>query len=169
MSINQENLIKIEDTINRCRAVVAEKYGDKIAGDFPQIEWTLRGKTAGRAWGGLNRIALHKKFLEHYGDEYINRTVVHEYAHLVQRRLDPYSQAHGSLWKSIMRLLGADTSRCHSYDTGLVVKQTKYVCDHGQVMNLGPVQNKRAVNYFKKHGTYGYYNRNCKCQTYKPA
>lgn len=61
-------------------------------------------------------IRLHKLGLEKYGDEFINGTLVHEFAHILQYCNCSNSQPHGLEFKLFMKLLGGDPSRCHNYN-----------------------------------------------------
>ena len=74
------------------------------------------------------------------GDEFIEDTVPHEFAHLVtyalygtdrdykgHRRVKP----HGSQWQRVMRLLGYKPTRCHNFDVKparKVASKYRYSC-----------------------------------------
>lgn len=50
-------------------------------------------------------------------DYIVNQTVVHEAAHLIVYALyNGKAKAHGREWKSVMRRLGVNPSRCHNLD-----------------------------------------------------
>ena len=56
-----------------------------------------------------------------------------ETAHYIQRKLYPFSKAHGTEWKYVMRILGVPATRCHDYDTENVkvrhVQKFSVVCN----------------------------------------
>jgi len=68
-------------------------------------------------------IRLHRRALEEYGDDFINRTLVHEFAHILQYCNCSNSQPHGREFKMFMRLLGGSTKRCHSYNLRALVPE----------------------------------------------
>lgn len=84
--------------------------------DFPKIEWTVIGTTAGRAWLNQWRIQLNEQLCKENVEDFINSTVPHEVAHLVAYKVFG-DDGHGKGWKSVMRALGLDPERCHDYDT----------------------------------------------------
>ena len=78
-------------------------------------------------------IHLHRKALEHYKEDYIERTVIHEFAHILQ-----YCQYgfvdHKRTFKNIMRKFNAPTDRCHSFDLRTITgkqksKKQKFKCE----------------------------------------
>ena len=98
----------------------------KAAGHFgrdmprPDIRFDLRGKTAGQARtrdGRTFEIRYNIALLARHGDELLARTVPHEAAHVVAFCLyGTRVRPHGREWQAIMRLFGAEPSRCHDYD-----------------------------------------------------
>ena len=113
-------------------------------------------------------------------DDYIWRTVAHEYAHLVDHVVHPenfqtrvvYTRSgrprrskrdvHGPTWQNIMRLFDAPVSRCHTYDvTNAQVRKKPvhiYICKCGDKMELGPTRHKRHQAMVIEHGR-GYWKR----------
>ena len=98
-------------------------------------------------------VRLNPIFLAKYKEEYINSTVVHEVAHLgctqVYTRDKGYKvDHHGREWKQMMVKLGANPSRCHTYEAeeGQGRQKTKYgyVCSHCNApIVVGPVVHKK--------------------------
>ena len=82
-----------------------------------RIVWNTRlTSTAGRATFTANLIELSAVILPHAGVEAIQRTAIHELAHIKQRELETRrSQPHGIEWQRIMRKFGRDPSLCHEY------------------------------------------------------
>ncbi len=100
-----EGLIKAERVYNR-------KF------EFPAIDFNLTGTTAGKAYCGLNKITLNWILLKENGEKFVNRTPVHELAHLVSVLVyGVEGKGHGERWKNVARALGTSPERCHSYDT----------------------------------------------------
>jgi SprT protein len=128
----------------------------------PSVKYALRGTTAGTAHPGKWELNFHPVLAAENWEDYINNTVPHEVAHLIDYdvyRRDAELAArqsmfrgrrqkrsiHGPTWKSIMRILGCDPSRCHSYDTsGVARRKTRhnYHCTCGHVWELGPKYHK---------------------------
>jgi len=104
--------------------------------DLCKIEYKDMGSTAGKAHYYENRITLSPTLLQENGEEFINRTVGHEIAHIITFKL--YGQIitpHGKHWKSVMVKLGMNPTRCHTYNVDSVkrnrrnVKRIHYVCN----------------------------------------
>ena len=168
MKVDIKTQDEINATVERCIEIVKAKWGSKVAGKMPRIEYTLKGKVAGYAYTHRNKIDLHPEFLSKYKDDYISQTVVHEYAHLAAYRLNPRGAIHGDTFMSMMRLLGAREEIYHFYSQEGINHHWK--CDHGVSMMLGVIQHKRALKHMKSHnGKSGYNRRECRCDTYRPV
>jgi SprT protein len=87
--------------------------------------------TAGRAIIGADflRIEFNPTLYAQEGQVFIDRTVVHEFAHIVACVLMK-STGHDAHWRSVMQTLGAiDSKRCHSYAVqSTKAKTTTYTC-----------------------------------------
>ncbi|MFZ4599981.1 MAG: SprT-like domain-containing protein [Terrimicrobiaceae bacterium] len=94
-----------------------EEYNTEF--DFPHIEWTVIGTTAGRAWLNQWRIQLNEQLCKENVEDFISQTIPHEVAHLVAYKVYG-DDGHGNGWKSVMRALDLDPTRCHDYDTARV-------------------------------------------------
>ena len=94
-----------------------EEYNAEF--DFPKIEWTVIGTTAGRAWLNQWRIQLNEQLCKENVEDFISETIPHEVAHLVAYKVFG-DDGHGDGWRSVMRALGLDPTRCHDYDTARV-------------------------------------------------
>lgn len=148
---------EVEQKLAECIAIAERKFGRKFP--MPSVTYQLRGTTAGTAQVSANHINLNAVLLLENGADFINRTVPHEFAHIVDYVLHPenfqrsapvsrWSSArgkrsvHGPTWKAIMVAFGAEPSRCHSFDVASVRKKTtKYVwvCPTcGAEAELGP-------------------------------
>lgn len=99
---------------------------------MPTVSFDLKGKTAGKAFLERNHVQLNAVLLTENAEEFIEQTVGHEVAHLATHaRHGRKAQAHGSEWKQMMRLIGLEPLRCHSFDTSnsALSKATfRYLC-----------------------------------------
>lgn len=90
---------------------------------LPKISIDLRGRVAGyaiRSYSG-NEVKFNAELYVQNKEDFINRTVPHELAHLIANALYPYQiKSHGREWKQVMNRLGLEAKRCHSYDTSTV-------------------------------------------------
>ncbi len=134
----------------------------------PQIEYNLRGRTAGQAWPRLNKIRINPVLLLENLDTYIDdRTLGHEIAHLAARKIDPCGRSHGRTWQGVMRAFKLDPERCHSYD--VTNSQTRkrelfvWECGHGVKMHLGPTQHKKMTDKSR----YSLRSHNCDAKQYE--
>lgn len=102
--------------------------------ELPSVDWNLRGTCAGSATWKQNLIRLNPILLCENKTQFINETVPHEVAHLLNRALNgPLVSPHGPEWCGIMVALGLAPQRCHTYDiTNARVRQERrysYKCN----------------------------------------
>ncbi len=144
------------DTIDKANAI----YNKNMR--YPTVIWNLRGTTAGKACTTKWIVYLHPNMLQMEGDKYLDRTPIHEVAHLVDKRVNGTQRtmsrtgkmrfvSHGATWKSVMRNLGLDPKRCHNYQSAKVLKQRRrkgdkfeYKCSC-RTMVIGATQHRRAM------------------------
>lgn len=145
---------RVEQKLVDCIEIAEKAFNQKFL--FPQVLYTKRGTTAGTANTNDWNVNFNSVLLMENIEAFIARTVPHEMAHLIDSQVNPHNfvgigkrSIHGPTWKSIMKLLGAPVSRCHSYDvsTAKIKKRTQakhvWVCqDCGTEMKLG----------YKRHG-----------------
>lgn len=124
---------RVDAEINRCAQLIKQKYGVDVRLDH--ILYTVRGTKGGVANYVKHTINLNAGFLQHDPDTFIARTVPHEFAHLACAAIYPETlhvargekrEVHGPRWVEIMHVLGADPSRCHSYDVSVVAPRNAY-------------------------------------------
>lgn len=156
---------KVTDKLKACIAIANKRYGIDVK--FPNVVYQKRGTTAGTANYRTWTIDLNPVLLVENLDDFIEDTVPHELAHLVTNMVYPHAHKrvygqkrspHGSEWQSVMRVLGANPSRCHSYDTSNARTRTKASYDYkcnccGQVIKLGP---KRHAQEQRQPGWYNH-------------
>lgn len=147
---------RIEAKICECIDIAENAFGRKFP--MPQIDYTVRGTVAGYAYDHQYRVNFNPILLNENVDDFIARTVPHEFAHLVDGIVFPETRdrrgkrsVHGPTWKRIMMMFGADPSRCHSYDTSNANMKKKnkfeYRCAGcGGTVVLGPVRHKKQQN-----------------------
>lgn len=161
MSITKLNSLKeqVNKRLEDLQNLVAKKYGKTV----PNMEVTYdltSIRTAGMAvtqpYLNKFKIRLHPAALLTYGKDYIEDTVVHEFAHLVQKQHYPTSQPHGIEWKRVMVSLGKDPKRCHNMDlTSAITTYNSSV--KGSTSTVTPIK-KRNVKTFSYH---------CKCRNHE--
>ena len=90
--------------------------------DFPEIDYSLTGATAGQANVTRGKMWLNMPLLND-NPSHMNDTIIHELCHLFayKRWLALGSTCkytgHGPLWQDTMLQLGQNPERCHSLDT----------------------------------------------------
>jgi len=85
----------------------------------PEVRFDLRGKAAGQvrmAPGRVWQVRYNALLLAREPDGFLAQTIPHECAHLIAfalhgRRIHP----HGEEWRAVMRHIGAEPRRCHSF------------------------------------------------------
>lgn len=121
--INATAKLKVSEKIRECINIFHKKTGFILC--EPIVLYDLKGTTAGQAKYKRNQheaiIRLNPViFADHY-ETFLNRTVPHEVAHLLNHYYHISKgkfniRPHGREWRNIMLLLGVDNvSRCHSY------------------------------------------------------
>ena len=106
---------RVTNIVEDCCAKASQHYGRPVT--YPLIQYKKRGKTAGTANYNTWVLDFNPILLTENVEDFLKRTVIHEIAHLITHTIYPYASAHGQEWKNIMVFLGAEPSRCHSYDT----------------------------------------------------
>ena len=125
-----------ESCINRIKYAhhhACEKWPEHLHElKMPLIEFSNTMRTcAGKAYIKRNLIKLSAKILRLNGLAFVNRTPVHELAHIVADIRYQMECHHDKRWRHVMGVLGVpkeEIKRCHSFGTG---KNTyfKYHCE----------------------------------------
>jgi len=172
MQVSSEVKQQVTTTLQSCIDVANKHYGVDI--QFPTVVYKKRGSTAGTANYGTNTIDLNPVLLMNNIDAFMKRTVPHEMAHLITDEIDPKShqsflgrkrQPHGKTWKSVMRVLGADPSRCHDYDVSSVERKRssyEYKCEEcGENLTMGVKRHNKQQRALRS-GLNAYSHSGCK-------
>lgn len=135
MKISQELQNRVLAKVDECLVIsfgedeyLLAKYRKEVKVEFSN----KLGETAGYATYRTKLIELNSVlFLENI-EEFLNRTIPHEVAHLVVNELYPRAkQHHGPEFRLVMSTYGADSKTRHSYNTDSVRKAKKlfvYTC-----------------------------------------
>lgn len=166
---------QVEDKLRACIALAERRYNTTFR--FPNIRYDLRGTTAGRATYGTWTVNFNPILLAENFDSMLEDTVPHEMAHLITDQVYPEAHKrgaptmtrngvfrrgkrspHGTEWQSVMRVLGCEPSRTHSYDTSNARtrerKSYAYKCNCcGAELQLGP---KRHAKEQRSPGSYSH-------------
>jgi len=160
-NISYENQKRALDKVAELKAKTKEIYPDLELPHVP-VSFNLRGQTAGmvRYRGGkIKDLRLNLDILNNpkHTDDFIAQTVPHEWAHVIQRvkhgHRDAYGRRikpHGYEWKRIMRELGVEVKRCHSYEVTKArkVRTVAYQCDKcGKTHDFTLVRHNKVVKY----------------------
>jgi len=93
----------------------------------PKIDFSLRGRTAGRAFHFQNLIKLNAKILVENGDKFIADTPGHEAAHIIARYVfGNCIRPHGNEWAKVMAVINQPATRCHNFE---VKTKNVYICN----------------------------------------
>ncbi len=101
----------------------------------PEVNFKLRGKSAGTAHLQLNKLRFNPVLLEENLDEFVQQVVPHEICHLLAYQLYGRVKPHGKEWQALMvKLYGLTPSTTHSLNTDSVAGRTfDYRCRCGVV------------------------------------
>lgn len=135
---------RVERKVLACLAIAREKYpGHEF--EVPEIRYDVKNTDGGLAYGVQWLIRLNLILCFENEAHFIDTTVPHEVAHLVQRRvygavrrnpdgsvmLDPVTKrpkkvrSHGPEWAEVMGHFGLPATRCHSYSVASIARRPK--------------------------------------------
>lgn len=119
--------------VEHCYQLAENQLGQKFP--RPEINFTLRGKSAGTAHLQLNKLRFNPLLLQDNQQAFINDVVPHEICHLLSFQLYGRVKPHGVQWQHLMRQLYDRQPRTtHSFNTQSVEGKTfKYECGCGSV------------------------------------
>lgn len=162
--ISKELHSRVIEKLEEVITIAEEHFEQKFA--FPTIVYKKRGRTAGTANTRGWTLDFNRALFEQNVEDFLARTVAHEMAHLIDSQINPEGHEHrvvrgrngyrrtkrdihGRHWKNVMRVIGADSSRCHSYDVSTVSRKSErfvWICSvHGTEMSLGPKQHRNQM------------------------
>jgi SprT protein len=147
---------KINKVVDECLEICQAKVAKELR--RPRIDYDLRGNTSGHADSSHISINLDYLLDERYQEDFLNETLPHEVAHVVQCQVWPTSKSHGNEWKLIMRWLGKAPDRCHEYEPKPARKTKKYLyrCPCGDLFPAGAnVHNKLQNGQVRTHSKCG--------------
>lgn len=137
--------LQVRKAVAQCYAVAQRVHARQFS--LPDVAFDLRGTTAGRAYLQRKVLRFNAVLLQENFDSFIDNVVPHEVAHLLAWELHgPRIAAHGRQWKAVMRSIGADPSRTHSYDVrnSAVGGIHMWAC-HCRTLQLGARQHVKAL------------------------
>jgi SprT protein len=115
-----------KEVIEACRICIDlanAKYRLNIS--YHSVTFNLTTTSAGRS--RANEIQFNRVLLEHNKEKFIDETVPHEVAHVVEFYLTG-KMGHRKQWKEIMRVFGVPhCNRYHNYDTSVLCKPIRSV------------------------------------------
>lgn len=127
----------VENRVLELMGKFESKFGNscKYNCDVPSdILFSKRGTTAGVSsfdyTAGYGHLNFNPIIMKDNWEEF-DQTVIHEVAHYCVSLLKGYISSgrrrviHGSDWKSMMRFLGGETRRCHSYNVRQSTRRTQ--------------------------------------------
>lgn len=154
--------------IQFCLDKFQEEYGLSI--DFPEVTYNPdlgQPRWAGCAHYDAHKIWFNPWFLNSYKETFIKRTVIHEVAHILVRKLQEAGRLswrinpHGLIFKKLMVLLGADkknTSEKHSYDVRVLPH-----FQHHHMIKCVECDKKFLLNPSQKKKFFDGFIYNCSC------
>lgn len=172
MQVTAEMKEKVNAKLRECIAIANKRYNINLK--FPTVVYQKRGTTAGTATYSTWTIDINPILLVENFDDMLNNTVPHELAHLITDTVYPEAHErgpmqltrrgwkrgkrspHGTEWQSVMRVLGCNPSRTHSYDVTNARTREKVSYDYkcnccGTILKMGP---KRHATEQRMPGHY---------------
>lgn len=130
--IEQHLKDRVSAKLKWCQDEILKTFGRYVK--INTVDYDLNGLNGGEADYINKRIRLHPVFLRNHTEEYIEQTVVHEFAHLANDVLFPQDlsectgnrKAHGKNWKNLMIALGAKPLIHHRYSVEHINAKRKY-------------------------------------------
>lgn len=150
-SLYSETEKAIIEKCNQCYDIAKQKLGVEFV--RPEINFKLRGRSAGTAHLQLNLIRFNSLLLHENAEEFLHQVVPHEICHLLCYQLYGKVKPHGKEWQSLMMtLFNVMPSTTHHFDL-TVIKQKlfDYQCQCGikklSIRRHNKVQ-RQQMNYF---------------------
>lgn len=145
--ITFEQAAKVDAVVRECFDKANTFFNASMA--YPTVEWTThKSTTAGKAYSSRNLITLNAAMFLENEEDYYKNTIPHECAHIIANKHWNTRCNHNHRWKYVMHMLGADSSRCHEYDTTnhkRDVRKYEYTCAcPGKVFNISTIRHRRA-------------------------
>jgi len=133
--------VTFADPLQQCIATQVEhcyQVAEATLGQLfprPEINFKLRGKSAGTAHLQLNKLRFNPLLLQDNQQAFIDDVVPHEICHLLSFQLYGRVKPHGVQWQHLMRQLYHRQPRTtHSFNTQSVEGKTfEYWCGCGSV------------------------------------
>lgn len=125
-------IVTVRNRVEECFVKADIFYGEKVP--RCQIKFDLTGKSAGTANFAKKELRFNRKLLIDNEQDFMQDTIPHEVAHIVQRWKYGYAVAsHGNEWKKIMvEVFRIPPKRCHKLDVSKVLRKTReyrYTCN----------------------------------------
>lgn len=163
--VSEQLMQSVHNKIVECQDKILALYGRYVR--INNVVFNLDGTTAGLADYTRDIIYLNPTFLKNHTNEYINQTVVHEFAHIANNVLCPQDlslakgkrKSHGKNWKKLMEVLGAQPRVHHNYSIEHIhAKKTyrNYMCTCcGADIKMSQIRHRRVMQGVK------YYHAKC--------
>lgn len=137
---------------------IAKQHGIYL--DRIPVDFDIRGRVAGKfVYGNRFCFKVNMEIAFHNLEEYLARTVPHEFAHYIVRiKYGFLAQPHGREWKQTMRsVFGLEPTSCHNYNmenvtSGRNIERFKYVCGcKDKIHYITSIRHKRVQIENKKY------------------
>ncbi len=138
---------KVKETVDKLNSI----YNFNLS--YPPIFFDVTGTNAGLAKFKTMSVHFNTKLALSNWQDFIDNTVPHEVCHLAAWAWSlfykkKFPAPHGSLWKLLMREVGAIPKRTHDYDISEVKKNTKtyqYSCGCKDIVEVSSVIHNRII------------------------
>lgn len=165
--LSPELQAKIEKRVRECLAIAQRAYpahADKFE-EAPTVRYNIKNAFSGVAIsGGQDDYTIRLNLILCFENEahFIEHTVGHEVAHLVQRRVYGHTKivdgkvkkvmSHGPEWREVMGHLGLKPARTHKYDVSSLDIKKKKRAKRGAVVTAQGLEDmlRRLQNGFKR-------------------
>lgn len=115
MDLSQQITMKVAESVKILNTILGKNY------PIPPIHYFFKGTRGGFYHHTTKTVHYNGVLAAQNAEHFLKTTVPHEVAHYIQfMEYGPRVQPHGTEWKQMMRLLGCDPIRCHSYDVAAV-------------------------------------------------
>lgn len=152
-----ESVIFYTNKINNVYSNLPNVYFRMLPLSIPKVKFNLRGKVAGR--GGIGGLRFNLELAKRNLNDYVNDTVPHELCHYFCMMLfnSRYTKPHGHEWKTMMKRIGINPTRCHNMDISFMRDKLWKCCGCGREYL---VSNRKHNAMMKNPGCY--FCRGCK-------
>lgn len=147
---NLSLMLRLDQRVDELAGLTFMHYGIEVK--RPTVKFDLRGLAAGCMHCYENVMSLNPILLFENPDEFIDKTVGHEWSHLATRRIHPKaSWNHGRQWQSIMRTLHIPIEIDHRYNVSTILGKTPHIVERARGERVDRIAHEKELVIYQNY------------------